>query len=149
ASEDIGNRTPRFAGDAVEPSKLPVDLIGAPPEWWARCVQLADVGVEPGAGLEKPLEIVARVAYTLRTQPLAAPQFVEDGFFVRLVAMQLQAEITQPALVEPALDHLQRRRLFADEEDRFVCCQELGDDVGNRLALARAGGAVKHQVGSA
>ncbi len=60
--------------------------------------------------------------------------------------MALQAEVAQPLGVEPPLDHLQGRRLLADEQDRLAGGEGLGDHVGDRLALARARRPVDDEV---
>src|SRR5262249_3564836 len=57
-----------------------------------------------------------------------------------------QAEIAHFSLIEPSLHHLQRRRLFTDEENRFTQGEKLRDDVGDRLGLSRAGWTIEDET---
>ena len=143
---EIGDRATRNAvdPDRGEPS---VDLIRGQAQGPSDLVEGADIGVEGLAGLGEALQVLRVIPVRLGREVEAAAQLVDDVLLVRLVAVALQAEVPQPVPVEPPLDHLQRRRLLADEEDGLTPGEGLGDDVGDRLALARAGRAVEDQAG--
>src|SRR5262249_10863627 len=63
-------------------------------------------------------------------------------------AVTFQAEIAQPSLIKPPLDHIQSGRLLAHEEDRFTEGEELRDDVCDGLGLASARRTVEDQTNS-
>ncbi len=51
--------------------------------------------------------------------------------------MEREAIVPKPQLVETVLDHLERGHLLAHEEHLFLHRDQCGDDVRDRLALAR------------
>ncbi len=58
-----------------------------------------------------------------------------------LVAVQLEAVVGEARCPQAFVHDLERCGLFAHEENRAPLGEELGDDVGDRLALARSRGA--------
>ena len=65
---------------------------------------------------------------------------------VCLVGVDLEAELADADPVEPLFDDVERRLLFGDEENALPVLDGVGDDVGDGLALARAGRAVQHEA---
>ena len=65
-------------------------------------------------------------------------QIGDHVLFVGLVAMQLQTELLQSRLLEFFVHDVQSRQLFGDEQDLLAVAETLGEDVGDRLALAGA-----------
>ena len=65
---------------------------------------------------------------------------------VRLVGVDLEAEFADADPVEPLFDDVERRLLFGDEQNALIVLDGVGDDVGDGLALARAGRAVQHEA---
>ena len=66
-----------------------------------------------------------------------------------LVRMQLQAERREPDLAEAALHHLERGALLGDEEHGLAGGHAAGDQVRDRLRLARSGRPVQDEVAPA
>lgn len=68
----------------------------------------------------------------------------------RLLALllQVEAEVAEPLADEAALDDFEGRQFLGDEEHLFALEHGGGDDVGDALALASTGRAVKDDVGS-
>lgn len=75
-----------------------------------------------------------------------ASDFLEHGAFAGLVAVQFEAEVTEALALEPALDDFEGGEFFGDEEDLFAVEDGGGDDVGDALAFAGAGGPVEDEV---
>ena len=72
---------------------------------------------------------------------------------IRLARMQFKAEIADADAVQPLFDYGQRRLLFRHEQHPLVRQKAVGDDIGDGLALARAGrpvqdeGRPRHRLG--
>ena len=67
----------------------------------------------------------------------ARHQIVDDSLAAGLVAVQIQAETGEPHPLEALVDHLECGTLLADEQHTLALAQGLGDDVDDRLTLAR------------
>ena len=61
-------------------------------------------------------------------------------------AMKLQNQIPKFNLLESVSHDLEGRHLLADEQDALALADELGDDVRDGLALARAGRTMEHEA---
>ena len=68
------------------------------------------------------------------------------GLLSSALAVEVETEAAEPAVVEPLLDHIQGRGLLAHEEDALAVRQQAGDHVGDRLALSGSRRAVDHLV---
>ncbi len=62
------------------------------------------------------------------------------------MAVQLQAIVAQPNLAQPAVHDFQRRHLVADEQHLLSVSDVIRDQVGDGLALARAGRPDQHEA---
>ena len=95
------------------------------------------VGVQRLAGV--PERLAVRRVHARRSERERPLQLREQLLLVGLVAVEFEAGVAQPEVVEPSLDDLQRRHLLGHEQHALAAPERLGDDVGDGLRLARAG----------
>ncbi len=79
-------------------------------------------------------------------KPKGAAQLADKLFFIRLVAVQFEAEFGQPCFFQLVVNHVQRGEFFGDEQHLFTVGKALGDYVGYSLAFARSGRTLKHEA---
>ncbi|MNU89669.1 hypothetical protein D3C71_795150 [compost metagenome] len=111
-----------------------------------RRVHALRVQVELRAQLLQLLHAGGHVDRRRLAQLQGPAQFLQHGALVGLVAVQLQAQRPQPDVLQPPLDHLQCRHLLRDEQHLAPIAHRSGDQVGDRLRLARARRALDDQV---
>src|SRR3546814_9006758 len=68
-----------------------------------------------------------------------ALELVEERALVRLVRVELERQRPESDLLESAMDDFERRHLLGDEQHFLAARDGGGDDVGDRLRLARPG----------
>ena len=104
------------------------------------------VGVQPFPQAGKFGHILGGSAGAGAAQFQGPGQLVQDHFLGGLMAVQLQASIAQPHVVQPAFHHLQRRHLLGHEQHRPAVADGFGNHVGDGLGLAGARRALDDQV---
>src|SRR3546814_5306225 len=68
-----------------------------------------------------------------------ALELFEERALVRLVRVELERQRPESDLLESAMDDFERRHLLGDEQHFLAARDGGGDDVGDRLRLARPG----------
>jgi hypothetical protein len=110
-------------------------------------VQAFDVAVEL---LAQPTQAQGFGTPCLRIDcPACLPGLLQLGQHVEfpgLAGVKLKTEFAQADFAKPAVNDIQRRDLFRNEQHPFVFGKALGDEVGNCLALARAGRPDKDEI---
>ncbi len=134
-------------GDLLQPGEAPEELVGGHPDGAARGVEGFDVAIELVPPLLESVELlVAEGPPGLQVLVEGSAQLGHHLPLVGLVAVELEAVVVEVPGLEAAVDHLEGGHLLADEEDALAVGYELGDHVGDGLALPRAGGAVHHEA---
>ena len=113
--------------DSVQPLRAGVDLV-------ARLAHQVVLGVAHGVGL----------AFVQRALELG-----QHRLAIRLVGVQLQAQRTEAARLQPVVHDVQRRSLLGHEQHRLFVARGDGDDVGDGLRLAGSRRSLHHQVAPA
>ena len=111
-----------------------------------RRVDGAAVVVEPGTVRRKTGAILRWIGQRGFPEIEGPFQLVEDGALVGLVAVQLEAGVTDLDFVQAPLDDLERCHLLGDEQDPPVGGDRFGDQIRDRLRLAGAWRALNHQI---
>ena len=73
-------------------------------------------------------------------------QLFEDRLLVGGVGVELEAERPHADALEAPMHHLEGRHLGGDEQHRLPGRQAMGDEVGDRLALAGTGRPLQHEA---
>src|SRR5688500_7193900 len=60
--------------------------------------------------------------------------------------MKLEAEIAEAGGLKAPIHHLQRSHLLTHEEDALTRCESVGDQISDRLRLARARRPLHHEI---
>ena len=111
-----------------------------------RPVQDRGIAVQPVARSRQLLEQVGRIAPARGAEVERPLELLEQALLVGAPAVQLLAELAEPDLVEPALDHLERRHLLGDEQHGPAGMHRGRDQIGDGLRLAGPGRALDDQV---
>ena len=82
----------------------------------------------------------------LRLQRERRVQLFEKFRLVQFVGMHFETEIPEPDGIQTFFDDGERRLLFGDEQDALALIETVGDDVRDRLALARSGRTVQDKT---
>ena len=69
----------------------------------------------------------------------ALREIVQQGAFLRLVAMNFKTEYAETGVVHAAAHDFKSRELFRDEQDSLPLCEYRRDEVRDRLRLAGSG----------
>ena len=73
-------------------------------------------------------------------------QFSQDETLVRPAAVELETNRAKTYSAQASVHHAQRGHLLRDEQDGLPVMHRAGDDVGDRLRLARAGRSLHHEI---
>lgn len=111
-----------------------------------RRVQRGGVAVELCPGLFQAWHQGFEFLAARATQLPRAPDLLQHGALVGLVAVEFQAEGTQPGGFQAAFDHLQGRELLGHEEHGLAVERGGDDQVGDALAFAGAGRSLDDDV---
>ena len=96
------------------------------------------VGIQPGATVSEFLVDTSNVWQGGITQAIEAfLKFLRHASPRQFRAMAIKAEVAEVRSLEPIQDDIQRRALLGDEEDRLSARNQLCDQIGNSLTLAR------------
>ncbi len=109
-------------------------------------MQLASIAIELGPLLGKFVQFRPTVLVNFGWQIEASFHFKQDRTTVRFTRVTFQTEITQPAIFQTLLHNLKGRDLFTDEQNLASNRQCVGDDVRDRLTLARARRPIEHKA---
>ena len=71
-------------------------------------------------------------------------ELLEDALLVGLVRVQLEAGGPEPQPAQPPVHHVERGHLLRDEQDALPLGDDVSDQVGDRLGLARPRRALEH-----
>ena len=70
---------------------------------------------------------------------LCGTELVDHGLLVGLGGMEFEAEVAELTLLQPVIDHLERRHLLGDEEHPTAKGEVVSDDVADGLGFAGTG----------
>ena len=66
-------------------------------------------------------------------------KLLHHALLLRLAAVERQTVIAETALAQPVQNDVQRGHFLGHKKDLLPVCESLGNDIGDRLAFARAG----------
>jgi hypothetical protein len=105
-----------------------------------------DIGVQLLADRLEPAGLGLREDGTLQRRVERGAELLHHQPFVGAGRVQLQAELAEPGVGQPAVDDLERRHLLGHEEHRPAGGERLRDQVGDGLRLAGPRRPFEHHV---
>ena len=66
-------------------------------------------------------------------------EVLDEFLFVALAVMDITAKLFEPHLFQPVVDHIECGAFFTHKENVLAAGHKIGDQIGDRLALAGAG----------